>query len=201
MYSWESRQLSLDSERKLVCLACRAIDPPIEPAYGCPECGEGATLSWYGGEIPDVCPACGDGKLEFITESACALCGSGEVEVREILRCPYCGYIRLSRMEYHSCPNRPYTPSVSGASRERGWTPGGEGKVVYLRLECKAKEDRVRVNGRYCPGWRKLVERFQAGDKGVFKDCFFCAYGWGDNPGCIEATETEPYPYQETLKL
>jgi hypothetical protein len=201
VYSWESRQLSLDSERKLVCLACRAIDPPIEPAYGCPECGEGATLSWYGGEIPELCPSCGDGKLELITDSACALCGEGEVEVREILCCPYCGYIRLSQMEYHSCPNRPYTPSVSGASRERGWTPGGEGKAVYLRLECRAKEDRVRVNGRRCPGWRKLVERFQAGDKGVFKDCFFCAYGWGDNPGRIEAIETEPYPYQETLKL
>jgi hypothetical protein len=201
VYSWESRQLSLDSERKLVCLACRAIDPPIEPAYGCPECGEGATLSWYGGEIPELCPSCGDGKLELITDSACALCGEGEVEVREILRCPYCGYIRLSQMEYHSCPNRPYTPSVSGASRERGWTPGGEGKAVYLRLECRAKEDRVRVNGKYCTGWRKLVERFKAGDREAFKGCFFCAYGWGDNPGRIEATETEPYPYQETLKL
>ena len=201
MYSWESRQLSLDSERKRVCLACRTIDPPTEPAYGCPECGEGATLSWYGGEIPDVCPACGDGKLELITDSACALCGEGEVEEREILRCPYCGYIRLSKMEYHLCPNRPYKPSAAMASWERGWTPGDGGKVVYLRLECRAKQDRVRVNGRRCPGWRKLVERFQAGDKGVFKDCFFCAYGWGDNPGRIEAMETEPYPYQEMFKV
>jgi len=201
VYSWESRQLSLDSERKRVCLACRTIDPPTEPAYGCPECGEGATLSWYGGEIPDVCPACGDGKLELITDSACALCGEGEVEEREILRCPYCGYIRLSKMEYHLCPNRPYKPSAAMASWERGWTPGDGGKVVYLRLECRAKQDRVRVNGRRCPGWRKLVERFQAGDKGVFKDCFFCAYGWGDNPGRIEAMETEPYPYQEMFKV
>ena len=202
MYLWaQSKQLSLDSERRMACLACRSIDPPTEPAYGCPECGEGATLSWYGGTIPDVCPACGDGKLELITDSACALCGEGEVEEREILRCPYCGYIRFSKHEYHSCPNRPFIPSGVRVDREMKWTPGGDGKVVYLRLECRAKEDRVRVNGKYCPGWRKLVERFHAGNKEVFKDCFFCAYGWGDNPGRIEAVETDPYPYQEILRL
>jgi hypothetical protein len=202
VYRWEqSKQLSLDCERKHVCLACRTLDPPTEPAYGCPECGEGATLSWYGGEIPEVCPACGDGKLELITDSACALCGEGEVEEREIIRCPDCGYIRLSKFEYHSCPNRTIQVRSTMVSRDNGWTPGADGKVVYLRLECRAREDRVRVNGRICPGWRKLVERFKVGNKDAFKDCVFCAYGWGDNPGRIEAIDTEPYPYQEVLKL
>ena len=203
MYRWQSSpgQLSLDCERRRVCLACRAVDPPTEPAYGCPECGEGGTLSQYGGSIPGVCPACGDGRLEHITDSACALCGQGEVEERDIYRCPYCGYVRLSRHEYHSCPNRPFIPSGARAGRETGWTPGGNGKAVYLRLECRAREDRVRVNGRICPGWRRLVERFHAGDRDAFRHCVLCAYGWGDNPGRIEAVETEPYPYQETLRL
>jgi DNA-directed RNA polymerase subunit RPC12/RpoP len=197
----ESKQPSLDSECRRLCLACRTLDPPTEPAYGCPECGEGATLSRYGGEIPDVCPACGDGKLELITESACALCGEGEVEEREIIRCPYCGYIRLSKHEYHSCPSRPVQARATTLQKDMGWTPGGDGKGVYLRLECRAREDRVKVNGRFCPGWRRLVERFHGGNKDAFKDCVLCAYGWGNNPGRIEAMETEPYPYQEMFKV
>jgi hypothetical protein len=28
-----------------------------------------------------------------------------------------------------------------------------------------------------------------------------CAYGWGQNPGTMEATGIEPYPYQTTLKI
>ena len=90
-----------------VCPACRTIDPPTEPAYGCPECGEGDTLSALGGEVPEVCPWCGEGKLELVTEHACAECGHGEVEEREVYTCPYCGEIRLSKYEYHPCPKRP----------------------------------------------------------------------------------------------
>jgi hypothetical protein len=199
-YREQTSQLSLDSECSRICLSCRALDPPTEPAYGCPECGEGRTLSAYGGEIPDVCPSCGDGKPELVTDSACALCGEGEVEEREILRCIYCGYIRLSKHEYHMCRNRPVPKHLSTITADRGWTPGSDNKAVYLRLECRAKEDRVRVNGRFCIGWRKLVERFMAGRRDVFRECVMCAYGWGDNPARIEAVEVEPYPYQEIFK-
>jgi len=199
-YGEQTSQLSLDCECRRICLSCRTLDPPTEPAYGCPQCGEGQTLSAYGGEIPDVCPACGDGELELVTNSACALCREGEVEEHEILRCSYCGYIRLSKHEYHSCRNRPISNRVSITAGDKGWTPGNDSKAVYLRLECRAKEDRVRVNGRFCIGWRKLVERFMAGKKDAFRDCVMCTYGWGDNPGRIEAMETEPYPYQEIFK-
>lgn len=73
--------------------------------------------------------------------------------------------------------------------------------MAHVRLECRAKEEKVKVNGRYCPGWRKLVERFEAGDKDAFRDCIFCAYGWGQNPGKIEATGVEPYPHQTSFKV
>ena len=197
----QPKQLSLDSRRCLVCPACRTLDPPTEPAYGCPECGEGETLSYFGGEIPEVCPWCGDGKLELITKSACALCGQGEVEERDVYPYPYCEYIRLSSYEYHPCPNRP-TQSEGVKPKEGVWTPGGDGKVAYLRLECRAREERVKVNGRLCPGWRKLVERYYAGDKDAFKQCALsCAYGWGQNPGKVEATGIEPYLYQTVFKV
>ena len=197
----QPKQLSLDSRRRLVCLACRTLDPPTEPAYGCPECGMGETLSHFSGEVPEVCPWCGDGKLEVITESACGECGQGEVEEREVYPCPYCGHIRLSQYEYHPCPNRPSQSEGIKPYREGVWTPGGDGKVAYLRLECRASQERVKVNGRLCPGWRKLVERFYAGDKDAFRDCIFCAYGWGQNPGKLAATGTEPYPHQTVFKV
>ncbi len=135
-----------------------------------------------------------------MTENACGACGQGEVEEREVFPCPYCGHIRLSRYEYHLCPNRP-KEQVLEIPRGRGWTEGGKSKVAYLRLECRAKEERVKVNGRLCPGWRTLVERYQAGDKEAFKNCLFCAYGWGQNPGTVEATGVDPYPHQTVLKM
>ena len=203
MYWWEQpKQLSLDSQRHRVCLACRTLDPPTEPAYGCPECRDGGTLDYYDGEIPKVCPSYGEGKLELITESACGECGQGEIEDRDVYPCPYCGHIRLSTYDYHSCPNRPRDVVVVATERRDTWTPqSGEGKVAYLRLECRAKEERVKVNGRFCPGWRRLVERYYAGDKDAFRDCIFCAYGWGRNPGVVEATGTEPYAHQTVLKV
>ena len=97
----EPKQLSLERPKR-ICLVCRTIDPPTEPAYGCPECGDGGTVSWYGGVIPEVCPSCGDGELELVTENACAECGQGEVEEREIYPCPHCGEIRLSKYAYHA---------------------------------------------------------------------------------------------------
>jgi len=192
----EPKQLSLDSQRHRVCLVCRTLEPLTEPAYGCPECGDGGTLSWYGGEIPEACPSCGEGKLELITENACGECGQGEVEEREVFPCPYCGEIRLYPYEYHPCPNRPTQSEGMRPYREGVWTPGGEGKVAYLRLECRAKEERVKVNNRFCPGWRKLVERYYAGDKDAFRDCVFCAFYPSVNPGKVEATGTEPYLHQ-----
>jgi len=196
----QPKQLGLLTERRRVCPVCRTFDPPTEPAYGCPECGMGDTLSALGGEIPEVCPWCGDGELELVSDIACGECGQGEVEEREVFPCPYCGHVRLSQHEYHLCPNRPkeQEPSIT---RSKGWTDGGEGKVAYLRLECRAKEERVKVNGRLCPGWRYLVERYEAGDREAFKGCLFCAYGWGQNPGIVEATEVEPYLHQTILKL
>jgi len=188
----EHKQLSLEKPRR-VCPACRTLDPPTEPAYGCPECGMGDTLSALGGEVPEVCPWCGDGKLELVTENACAECGQGEVEEREVYPCPHCGEMRLSKYEYHPCPARP-RPEPAGPAQT--WTEGDGGKVAYLRLECRAREERVKVNGRLCPGWGKLVEDFHAGDKDAFRHCVFCAYGWGRNPGRVEATGTEAYPYQ-----
>jgi len=196
----QPKQLNLVTERRRVCPACRTFDPPTEPAYGCPECREGATLSQLGDPIPELCPWCGDGNLELMTENACGECGRGEVEVREVFPCPYCGHIRLSQYEYHLCPNRP-KEQVLGIDRGKGWTGGGKGKVAYLRLECRAEEERVKVNGRLCRGWRNLVERYEAGDKEAFKDCLFCAYGWGRNPGTVEATGVEPYPHQTALKM
>jgi len=196
----QPKQLGLLTERRRVCPVCRIFDPTAEPAYGCPECGMGDTLSALGGEIPEVCPWCGDGELELVTDSACGECGQGEVEEREVFPCPYCGHVRLSQYEYHLCPNRP-KEQEPGVTRGKGWTDGGEGKVAYLRLECRAKEERVRVNGRLCPGWRYLVERYEAGDREAFKGCLFCAYGWGQNPGIVEATEVEPYLHQTILKL
>ena len=195
----QPKQISLDGHRR-VCLFCRTLDPPTEPAYGCPECGEGETLSYFGGTIPEVCPVCGDGKLELVTENACAECGQGDVEEREVYPCPNCGEIRLSRYEYHLCPNRPRVEEF-GLPRGKEWTEGGEDKVAYLRLECRAKENRVKVNGRFCPGWRKLVERFEAGDKDAFRVCIFCTYGWDRNPGKLEATGTEPYQHQTSFKV
>ena len=136
----QPKQLSLDTERRKVCPVCRTFDPPTEPAYGCPECGEGATLSHLGDPVPEVCPWCGDGKLELVTENACAECRQGEVEEREVFPCPYCGHIRLSQYEYHLCPNRPKEQAL-GTDRGRQWTEGGKGKVAYLRLECRAKRE------------------------------------------------------------
>ena len=192
----QHKQLSLERPR-CICPVCRTIDPATEPAYGCPECGEGDTLSNLDGEVPETCPWCGEGKLELVTQNACAECGQGEVEEREVYPCPYCGEIRLSKYEYHPCPARPKAEPVGTG---RGWTEGGEGgqggKVAYLRLECRAREERVKVNGRLCPGWRKLVEDYYAGDRDAFRHCVLCAYGWGRNPGGVEATGTEPYPYQ-----
>ncbi|MFQ5925799.1 MAG: hypothetical protein ACE5IE_07415, partial [Dehalococcoidia bacterium] len=77
----------------------------------------------------------------------------------------------------------------------------GEGKVAYLRLECRAKEERVKVNNRFCPGWCKVVERFWAGDKDAFRDCVFCAFYPLVNPGKLEATGTEPYVHQTMFKV
>ena len=196
----QPKQLSLLTERRRICPVCRTFDPPTEPAYGCPECGEGATLSELGDPVPELCPWCGDGKLELVTENACAECGQGEVEEREVLPCPYCGHVRLSRYEYHLCPNRPKEQALA-TDRGRQWTEGSKGKVAYLRLECRAREERVKVNGRLCPGWRYLVERYEAGDKEAFKNCLFCTYGWGQNPGTVEATDVEPYPHQTVLKM
>jgi hypothetical protein len=76
----QPKQLSLVTERRRVCPVCRTFDPPTEPAYGCPECGEGATLSELGDSVPELCPWCGDGKPEVVTENACAECRQGEVE-------------------------------------------------------------------------------------------------------------------------
>ena len=196
----QPKQLRLDTEWRKVCPICRTFDPPTEPAYGCPECGEGATLSQLGDPVPELCPWCGDGKLELVTENACAECGQGEVEEREVFPCPYCGHVRLSRYEYHLCPNRP-KEQILGIDRGKQWTEEGKGKVAYLRLQCRAKEERVKVNGRLCPGWRYLVERYEAGDEEAFKNCLFCAYGWGQNPGKVEATGVEPYPHQTVLKM
>lgn len=193
----QHEQLSLEKPR-CICPACRTIDPPTEPAYGCPECGMGETLSALGGEIPEVCPWCGDGKLELVTDDACAECRQGEVEEREIYPCPYCGDIRLSKYEYHLCPARPRAEPVVPA---QAWTEGNGTKVAYLRLECKAREEQVKVNGRLCPGWRKIVEDFHAGDRDAFRRCVFCSYSWGRNPGRLEGTGTEPYPYQRKLPL
>lgn len=197
----QPKQLSLDTERRRVCPVCRTLDPPTEPAYGCPECGEGGTLSELGDPVPELCPWCGEGKLEMVAENACAECRQGEVEEREVFPCPYCGHIRLSKYEYHPCPNRPSQSEGMKPYREGVWTPGGNGKVAYLRLECRAKEEQVKVNGRRCPGWRYLVERYEAGDREAFKGCLFCAYGWGQNPGTVEATGVEPYPHQTVLKM
>ncbi len=197
----EPKQTSLDSERRRVCPVCRTLDPPTEPAYGCPECGYGATLSQLGGEIPEVCPSCDEGKLELITEHACAECGEGEVEEREVYPCPHCGHIRLSKYDYHPCPNRPRQSEGIKSYREGDWTPGGKGKVAYLRLECRAKEERVKVGGRFCPGWRKVVERFHGGDNNAFMNCISCAMFSRINPGKVEATGTDPWVYQTAIRL
>jgi len=82
--------MGLDRPRR-ICLACHALDPPTESAYGCSNCGEAATLSQLGGAVPEVCPWCGDGKLELMTEDACAECGQGMVEEREVYTCPTAG--------------------------------------------------------------------------------------------------------------
>ena len=196
----QPKQLGLNINRQRICPACRAIDPPTEPAYGCPECGEGGTLCELGGSVPEVCPWCGDGKLELITEDACGVCGQTEMVETEVFICPWCGEVVLPRYERHGCPNRP-RPQAEPEDIKEKWTEGGDGKVAYLRLECRAKEERVRVMGSLCPGWRKLVERFEAGDKEAFRPCAFCAYGWGKSPGRLKAIEVEPYPHQTALKL
>jgi hypothetical protein len=56
------------------------------------------------------------------------------------------------------------------------------------------------VDGRLCPGWRKLVEAYHAGKRDAFRPCIFCAYGWGNNPGRLEAIGVEPYTHQTVLK-
>lgn len=201
MYPWERRakQLHLDTKKRRICESCRTIDPPTEAAWGCPECGYGATVSELGGEVPKVCPQCSDGEMELITESACAECCQGEVEEREVYPCPYCSHLKISQYEYHSCPNRPREGQQVTISKP-DWTPG-EGKVAYLRIECRAKEERVRVNGRRCQGWRSAVERFEAGDKDAFRDCLTCFIAWGRNPARVEATEVDFYPHQASMTL
>ena len=132
-----------------ICPACRTLDPPTEPAYGCPECGMRATISELDGEVPELCPWCGDGKLKLVTEVACGECGQGEVQEREVYPCLYCGEIRISQYERHSCPRRP--SKLPASKRNNEWTLGAWGKVAYLRLKCRAGEERVRVNGRCAP--------------------------------------------------
>jgi hypothetical protein len=73
--------------------------------------------------------------------------------------------------------------------------------VAYLRLECRAKEERVKVGGRFCPGWRRVVERFHSGDNDAFRDCISCAMFSRINPGKVVATGTEPWVYQTSISL
>jgi len=120
------------------------------------------------------------------------------VEEHEVYPCPHCEHIRLSQHEYHLCPNRPRVEVKDLYTQD--WTAGNGDKVAYLRLTCRAAENRVKVEGRYCPGWKKLVERFHEGDKTAFNDCVKVCARWGaHNPAHVEAADVEFYIYQMSM--
>lgn len=199
MYRRQGTQIGLESRFCRACSVCGAINPNTEPAYGCPECGDGGTLSWYGGEIPDVCPSCGDGKLELMTENACANCGEGEVEELEIITCPWCGEER-PKGAYHPCRQAPRPSYESRVDGRKKWTPARKGKMAYVRLECRAKEDKVNYAFGYCEGWQKKVERyFQAGETTQFAECLECAVRYR-GPGHVLVEKVEDYAHQTRLK-
>ena len=191
------KQLSMEKPQR-ICPACRTLDPPTEPAYGCPECGEGATLSQLDGEVPEVCPWCGDGKLEKVSDDACAVCCNGEVVEKVLYICPWCGGVFLNKYEHQFCEKRPQQPRPERPD----WTPGGAGKVIHLRLTCRAREDRARIFGRRCSmAWHERVTRYAAGDKHAFDDCIFrCAPWHGRMAALVELESVEPYMHQVSLK-
>jgi len=202
-YRERPKQLSIEKPRR-ICPACRTLDPPTESAYGCPECGKATTLSEFGGEVPEVCPWCGDGKLEKVTDDACAVCGRAEVEEREVYTCPWCERICLDKLELQNhqpmCPKRPQRPE---REERPDWTPGGEGKVIHLRLTCRGREDRPRIWGTRCKmAWHERVARYAAGDKHAFDDCIFrCAPWKGRMAALVEVESVEPYMHQVSLKI
>ena len=193
------KQVGMEKPRR-ICPACRTLDPPTEPAYGCPECGEGATLSQLGGEVPEVCPWCGDGKLELVTEDACAVCGNGIVEEREVYTCPWCEGVFRGKWDHQVCEKRPPDPD---RPERPDWTPGGEGKVVHLRLTCRAQEDRPRIWGTRCKmGWRERVTRYLAGEMGAFDECIVRCAPWGEHSASlVEVESVEPYLHQVSMKV
>ncbi len=193
-------QLRLGSQHRWVCLACRAIDPPTEPAYSCPECGQGATLSELGAELPKVCPWCGDGELEEVCVVACAVCKEGEVVEEDVNICDECGDVYFLD-ETHNCGEKP-TKSEAPPEKVR-WSLGADSKVASLRLECFAKQERVTGIvgiGGGCPGWQKAVQRYEAGDGNAFTACVKCALQVGE-PGMLTAAKVEPFLHQKALNL
>lgn len=196
------KQLSLDGTIARICLVCHAVNPPVEPAYGCPECGMGDTLSQFeDSKVPEVCPWCEDGKLELVVENACALCHEGTVEETEVVRCYWCGDL-IPKSQYHKCPKKPSNSDKPDATDQSyKWTPGERGKVASIRLECTAKEERVRVmNGKYCEGWTMKVERFkEARETRQFEECLMCALR-EEFPGIAIAVDVEDYEFQLRMK-
>ena len=147
-----------------------------------------------------ICPACEEGKLERgEVDNACALCHEGFVERVEFKTCPYCGESYPKNgwqygYYYHTCPKKP-----KREYRSTEWVAGGEGKVAYLTLECRAKYDRSKVSNQFCEGWLKKVERYYAGNKDAFSECIHrCGYYHG-NPAKIEVVNIEPYEHQKAL--
>lgn len=199
---WQGSPKQLDMERpRRVCPACKAFDPPIQPAYGCPECGEGGVAA-DGWEPGKPCPSCGADAVGLATEEACAFCGQAEVEELKVKTCDWCGAVLVWQSyhwEYHNCPKAPR--SQYQAVSRKDWTQGGQEKVAFLRLTCRAQEQRVKINGRFCQGWQRAVEEWHAGNKDAFKECFVCAVTWGRNPGAVEATGVEPYTHQTRIQL
>lgn len=195
---WKEQPKQLALERKRVCGYCHRLDPPTEPAYGCPECGEGAIQSQLpeGSEPEGKCPWCGEGVLEKVTEDACSLCGQGEVGETEVQTCDYCGGAS-PRGVFHYCPKRPREEAPARPSKP-AWTEGEGGKRALFQLECRAQEERVNTGWmrRPCPGWQRAVERYHDGDKGAFRECLECALQWPSSPGQLTTLQVEPYTHQ-----